>query len=260
MDNRLPCFPPAFQNLCKALPALLLALQATAATPPPHASPAEVPVYRTSMPPPMVLSYRLRKGGWTGNGDLTWQPHGNRYQARLEGTVMGFKAMTWVSAGTLDANGIAPARFTDERRGKKELSADFQRPSGPIAYSGYPDRHPLVPGAQDRLSWMLQVAAIASADTRRMARGERVSFYVTGARGDADVWSFQVKGTEGVVTPAGSFPAVKLLREPRKPNDTRVEVWLDPARYYLPVRARLTNVQENDTLELVLEEMQPPTS
>jgi hypothetical protein len=257
MDNALSCKNLRFRTLL--WPCALVAAMALA-TVPAHTAAAtstEVPVYRTTLPPPLTLTYRLRKGGWTGNGDLTWQPRGKGYQARLEGRVMGIKVMTWVSTGAIDAAGIAPARFNDERRGKSPWSANFQRPAGPIVYANKPDQHALVPGAQDRLSWMVQVAGVASADPQRVAKGERVSFFVSGARGDADVWSFQSKGPETVTTPAGSVSAVKLLREPRKPNDTRVEVWLDPARHHLPIRARLTNVQENDTLELLLEEMQP---
>lgn len=245
-----------FSGLALALHAVLGVAPAAAAAPAtPAAATAEVPVYRTVMPPPVTLSYRLRKSGWSGSGDLSWQPQGGRYQARLEGRVAGFKVMTWSSTGLLDAAGIAPVRFTDERRGKNAQTANFQRSSGRITYSGPANEFALVPGAQDRLSWMIQVAAIALGDPHRMAKGERISLFVSGARADADVWSFVSQGVDNVATSGGPCPAVRLLREPRKPRDTRVEVWLDPARHYLPVRARLTNVQENDSLELLLEEL-----
>jgi hypothetical protein len=122
---------------------------------------------------------------------------------------------------------------------------------GKITYSGPDVKHPLIPGTQDRLSWMVQIAAIGNADPQRVTPGKRISMFVTGARGDADVWSFQVIGTENVAIGGASVPAIKLLREPRKANDTRVEVWLDPQLHYLPVRARLTSSPDNETLELV---------
>jgi len=66
--------------------------------------------------------------------------------------------------------------------------------------------------------------------------------FVSGARGDAAVWAFEVQGLEAVDTADGSrATALKLLREPQRPYDTRVEVWLDPRRHYLPLRCRLGN-------------------
>ena len=211
----------------------------------------DVPVYRTRMPPPITVRYVISRGPWSGNGELVWQHQDARYHARLEGRVAGFKVITWDSVGQVDNDGIAPLRFTDERRGKSMLAANFQRSNSKITYSGPGTDQPLIPGTQDRLSWMVQIAAIANADPQRVAPGKRVSMFVSGARGDADVWSFQAIGMENVPIGGASVPAIKLLREPRKVHDTRVEVWLDPQLHHLPVRARLTNSPENETLELV---------
>ena len=57
---------------------------------------------------------------------------------------------------------------------------------------------------------------------------------MVGARGDAAVWVFRFIGRERLTTDAGPVDAVKFIREPRKPHDTQAEVWLDPARHYLP--------------------------
>ena len=214
-------------------------------------APGDVPVYRTRIPPSLTVRYVISRGPWSGNGELVWDEHDTRYHARLEGRVAGFKVITWDSTGQIDGDGIAPVRFTDERRGKSMLAANFQRSAGKITYSGPDVKHPLIPGTQDRLSWMVQIAAIANADPQRVAPGKRISMFVTGARGDADVWSFQAIGTENVAIGGASVPAIKLLREPRKAHDTRVEVWLDPQLHHLPVRARLTSSPDNETLELV---------
>ena len=79
---------------------------------------AEAPVYRTKIPPSTVLRYAISRGPWSGNGELTWELlEGNRYHARLEGRVAGIKVLTQDSTGGIDNAGIAPVRFTDERRG-----------------------------------------------------------------------------------------------------------------------------------------------
>jgi len=219
-------------------------------------TPDDVPVYRTQVPPAMTLSYDMRRGAWSGSGELQWRPTGGKsYQARLEGRMAGFSILTWASEGGFDAAGLAPVRYTDKRRGKGEQAANFQRQAGKISFSGPDTEYPLLQGSQDRLSWMIQIAAIASADPKRLAQGARVAMYVVGARGDADVWSFVVQGAEDVTTGDSTVRAIKLLREPRKPHDTRVEVWLAPSLHHLPARARLTS--EGSTLELLLQTAQP---
>ena len=106
---------------------------------------------------------------------------------------------------------------------------------------------------------MLQLAAIAAAEPSLVGPGGRVSFLVIGARGDADVWTFVHSGEDTLDLPEGSAATVRLLREPGRAYDTRAEVWLDPARHYLPVRARLSNASDRDALLLVLRgALQPP--
>lgn len=217
----------------------------------------EVPVYRTKPPPAMTLGYELAYGRWTGRGELLWRPSGSRYEARLEGRVAGMRVITLSSQGGIDSAGLAPVRYTDQRRGRGEQAANFQRQAGKITFSGNPAEFPLLRGSQDRLSWMVQLAAIAQAEPKRLAPGSRVVLHVVGARGDADVWAFQVEGTEEVSTPDGAMQTVKLLREPRKPRDTRVEVWLAPSLHHLPVRAKQTT--ENSSWDLKLQSTQPPT-
>jgi hypothetical protein len=241
--------------------AALAMLMATApacaadAAPPVGAAATEAeapPTYRTRMPPGGTLNYVMRKGAYSGTGELVWRPGANSYEAKLQGRVAGMTIMTWVSKGQLDSTGIVPVRYTDERLGRAVQAADFQRDAGKITYSG-PKRgedEKLVAGAQDRLSWMIQVAAIAQADPKLLAPGGRISMFVTGARSDAEVWHFTVQGKEDVVVGGTALKTIKLMREPRKPNDTKVEVWLEPTRNHLPVKARLS--KEGDALDLQL--------
>lgn len=210
----------------------------------------DVPVYRTRMPPAATLSYELTYGRWTGSGELIWRPGAQGYEARLEGRVAMMKIITLVSRGAVDAAGLAPTRYTDQRRGRHEQAANFQREAGKISFSGHAVEYPLLQGSQDRLSWMVQLAAIALAEPRRVGPGGRVVMHVVGARGDSDLWAFHVEGQEDVATPEGKVPAVKLVREPRKPHDTRVEVWLAPSLNYLPVRARQTTEISSWDLQL----------
>lgn len=213
-----------------------------------------VPTYATRVPPAAVLRYQLHRGLLTGQGLLSWRPGPEGYEMAIEGTALGVAVLGWASRGAFDGAGLAPQRFVDRRRGRDVRAANFQRDKGVISWSGVVIEQALMPGAQDRLSWMVQLAAIVEAEPARFVAGERVSMLVAGARGDADVWVFGVTGVEAVDLGGARIDGtLALRREPRKPYDTQVEVWLDPSRHHLPVRLKLSTAGGGDSLEFVLE-------
>lgn len=224
--------------------------QASAALAEALASPP--PVYRTRIPPAAKLTYRLTRSGFTGTGTLDWKPDGGSYTLRLEGKLPLLGTLiTQVSRGGFDRAGLAPLRFTDKRISKSEQAANFQRGRGQISFSGPSWELPILAGTQDRLSVMVQLAAVAGAWTRAPATGEQVQAYVVGARGDGDVWTIRYLGREAVRTADGrNVDSLKFLREPTSPHGTRAEFWLDPGSGFLPVRARLTD-GSGDALELL---------
>lgn len=223
------------------------------------AAPEEpIPTYLTRPPPPLIWSYRLRRGALAGQASLSWQPAAGAYEARLIGQFGAASAIDWASRGGFDAAGLAPERFTVQRKGRSVQAANFQRGADidrpKISYSGPTLEHALPSGAQDRLSWMLQLASIAAAEPERLAEDGQVVMFVSGARGDAARWTFVVLGRERIETALGPADTIRLLRKAQRPYDTRVEVWLDPLRHHLPVRATLANAPNGEALELLLHE------
>lgn len=241
-----------------AASASALALVASGGVAASAAAPAPVagelpPVYRTRLPPAATLHYELRRGMVTGEGELQWRPGPDGYELQIEGRAFGMALLGWASRGGVDAAGLAPQRFVDRRRGRDLRAANFQRDKGLVSWSTTTAELPLLAGAQDRLSWMLQIAAIAEADATQVQPGARVAMQVVGARGDADLWTFAVLAREALDLPAGRVDgALHLRREPRKPFDTVVDVWLDPARTHLPVRLRLATAGGDDAMEFRL--------
>lgn len=214
------------------------------------------PTFATRMPPAVVLRFELRRGTLTGDGEMVWQPRADGYAMAMNASVFGLPVLNWSSQGGFDSDGLAPERFVDRRRSRDVRAANFQRDKGLITFSGPPIAYPLIPGAQDRLSWMVQLPAIIEAAPSAFVPGARIPLFVAGARGDADLWTFSVEGFESADVADGQVAgALRLLREPRRPFDTRVEVWLDPARHHLPVRLRLTLPQTGDSNDFVLREM-----
>ena len=105
------------------------------------------------------LGYHL---GVPGSGDLQWRPDGDHYTLQLNGSAAGLNVLTQVSQGGFDAAGVAPQRFTDQRLRRSPQAANFQREAGKISFSGPSLELPLAPGVQDRLSWMIQLAAVVA--------------------------------------------------------------------------------------------------
>lgn len=210
----------------------------------------ELPVYATRLPAAGRWRYQLQRGLAVGEADLSWVPAADgRYEVRLEGRIAGLTVLDWVSQGTVDAHGLAPERFAIRRRGRDQQAANFQRDAAKITFSGPTHELPLLPGVQDRLGWLVQLGAVIEAAPDQFGRGSRVVLMVVGARGGAEVWAFSVEGSEAVE----GRPALKLVREARRPRDTQVEIWLDPARAHLPLRALLTQPEGGPPLELKLD-------
>jgi Protein of unknown function (DUF3108) len=212
-----------------------------------------IPHYRTQMPPAMTLRYVMQRGSLRGSGELSWHPDGDHYELRLEGRVAGLSALTQISSGGFDADGIAPLRFTDQRLRRGMKAANFQRDAGKITFSGPSTEFPLRDGVQDRLSWMVQLGAILAAEPKLRGVGAKVAMVVVGANGDASVWAFDCVVVESVTTGAGAVSALKFVREPREPYDTQVQVWVDPLQHYLPVRATQKSGPNDEGFELRLQ-------
>ena len=215
------------------------------------------PLYRTRLPPAATLRYEVRRAFLRGDGDIRWQPAGDEYRLVLEARFAGVTLLLQTSEGALGAEGLAPRRFLDQRGRRAAQAANFVRASGKVTFSGSAVEWPLLPGSQDRLSWMIQLAGIAAGQPELLREGGRISMAVVGARGDAAVWTLRVAGREDVAAVRARVRAVKLVRDPRSEHDTSAEIWLDPERSYFPVRAILRNSSGAPDYELLLERIDP---
>lgn len=216
------------------------------------------PVYATRLPGDASLRYRLQRGALSGDAALVWRSDGERYTLDFEargGAVSGRALIEQHSQGSLDAGGLAPERFADRRRGRGPQSAQFDRAAGAVRFSGPSHTYPAWPGAQDRLGWIVQLAAIQAAAVQQPPDEPlaEVVLFVVGARGGAGWWTFRRIGREPVVLPSGeTVQAWHFERRPAVPRDLHVEAWLDPARGFWPVRLRWRPALGGPPLELLL--------
>lgn len=214
-----------------------------AARPRPRAIPASpratplAPAPRPAAPAPLVLptagdwTYRLHQRGEDGIARLQWRPDGARYELRLDRDLAGRALPGWLSRGAIDADGLAPLRFTHQREGRDAQAANFRREEGLISFSASTALIPLPAGVQDRLSWWLQIPARIAAAPQRYPPGSRLSLPVAGLRGELQAWHFEIVGEDAGL--------LQLRREALGPYDGQLELWLDPQQGHAPVRLRL---------------------
>lgn len=182
---------------------------------------------------------------------MRWQPEGGQYRLTMQARAGGLVLLTQTSEGAIGGHGLEPVRFVDQRVRRSAQAANFDRATGRISYSGPAVTHPLLAGTQDRLSLYLQVAGIAAA-AGDVAAGTIWPVVVAGVRGDTAVWQLRVAGREPLATPDGTVEALHLVRDARNPGDTVADIWLDPARHWLPIRASLRTAQGASEYDLIL--------
>ncbi len=210
-------------------------------------------------PDSAFLKYQVQgqvKGfNYWASAELNWQQDGKDYDARLEVSALFLGSRVQTSKGTLGAEGLMPTRFSDKTR--SELAAHFQRDKGIISFSANSPDAPLLKGAQDRLSVLLQLSSLLAADVTRFPTGTMLSFQTVSQR-EAEVWQFLVEKEEMLQLPFGDISAIKLNRKPRREFDQQIEIWFAPALGYLPVRLRITNAN-GDFVDQLLSKAEKPS-
>ncbi len=229
---------------------MLLAAAAKPTTQPPHANtatptsatlPPAKAVRKFAFPPSARLKYDV-KGEIKGfpyhvKGDLQWAQDGKTYNARMEISHFLLGARVQTSTGRMGTHGLEPIRFGDKVR--SEVAAHFNYELNKVTFSANTPDVPLLPGAQDQLSVILQMASMLAADPKLFTQGSTLSFQAVGPK-SAEAWIFTIGTSEKLGLPGGELSALRVWREPLGEYDSRVEIWFAPEMNYLPVRVRLT--------------------
>jgi len=194
----------------------------------------------------LLFDGRGEEGGYkkyAAGGELLWLPQAMQYTAKLEITALFFRIRTWTSKGELTEGGLQPLRFGDKPRGA-EQATHFQRDKGIISFSANNPDVPLQPGAQDKLSALVQLSAMVAGEPERYPAGSSIRFQAADAH-RAEIWNFRAGATETLELPGGTLQAAKFTKDPTVEFDQRVEVWLAHTLQYLPVRIRVTESNGN---------------
>jgi len=222
----------------------------------------EWPVYATQAPPSTTLRYALFQGGKptaaasaaasaAGEAELEWTHDAASFSLRVTMALADRPPREWQSTGSFDAAGVAPSRLVERERGHDKRAINFDREGGRVRFSGASGALPIAPGAQDRWSWVAQLAAIAEAATQRGHPVRHWDLQVAGLRGELERWTFQVlppgdppaelrQGNELSIPGVRAPALLHVLRAAERPYDLRIEAWLSPSLHHLPAGLRMS--------------------
>jgi hypothetical protein len=232
----------------------------------PQPAEAAAPVarqYRVDMPPSATITLdvaRIDADGtaWSGEAVMAWQLQGDRYRMRVEAGVSMLVArinlVVLESEGKVGDSGFAPTTLTEKRRGRSPTATHFSERDGRITFSsgaGLTAAPPvaLLPGAQDKATLPLQLAAIARGGSGQLKGDIEV---LVGEDRDASLYRFVVLGQELLDTRLGRLPTWHLSRPPRAgAYGSRLDIWLAPGQGWYPVQIRNTEASGAVTTQTV---------
>jgi hypothetical protein len=228
------------------------------APPPPPPPVPEPRRYKVDVPPPANITMdvvRVDADGtrWSGEAQLAWRLRDDSYRIDFEAgirivfTRVNLAVLT--SEGALGATGFVPVKMTEKRRGRALTATHFDWSHDKITFSSSQKTVALTPGAQDKASVPLQLAAIARGDPGQLSGDIEIQ---VGEDRDAVVFRFVVVGQEEIETKLGKLQTVHLSRPPKEGSyRSRLDVWLAPGRGWYPVQIRNTEANGAVTTQTV---------
>lgn len=264
VGERLPPGPPVeapSEQVADTVAAAPAAAPAPGPASEPEAPPAQdlVRRYKVDVPPPADLTLDVARQDadgtrWSGQAILSWKrDQQGAYQVRIEaGIRVVFARVNLVvltSEGQVGSTGLAPLRMTEKRRGRALTATHFDWPANKVTFSGSQASYTLSPGAQDKATVPLQLAAIARGDPAQLSGDIEM---LVGEDRDGSVYTFKVAGQEDIDTPIGRLHTVRLTRPP-KPGSykSRLDIWLAPAHGWMPVQIRSSEANGAVTTQTV---------
>ncbi|WP_323141899.1 hypothetical protein [Massilia phyllosphaerae] len=223
-----------------AAPSLPAAAAAPAGQPVPDSPADAAPLvqmpsrYRVRLPEPVLLTYtqtRQAPGAapqTLAPAHIDWRSDGERYQLQVDGVLGRLSSQ----GGSGDA-GVMPRSASEENGGSPSVT-EFD--NGEVRFRASGRSVPDSIGIQDRASLLMQLAGIGLGEPDQL-RGT-IEVVVAGPL-EATIERFQAAGVETLATALGPIEAWHLA-QPALPGRPRLEVWLAPARGWLPVQLRLT--------------------
>ncbi|RQR52957.1 DUF3108 domain-containing protein [Burkholderia sp. Bp9126] len=195
-------------------------------------------------PPSGDLQYdSFFNGVQNSTGTIHWRTDGQTYELSVSMPVPFVGPFRYRSQGRIDAFGIAPDRYVEQRGKRPEDIAIFNRDLRQVVFTRTPNNVPLPDGTQDRFSMLMQLAGLVRGKPDAYKPGVTQQFFVID-NNSGETWPITVIGDEPVQTATGFVATRHFMRLPRREGDTRrIDMWLAPSLGWLP--ARLVQTEPN---------------
>ncbi|MEX3526287.1 MAG: DUF3108 domain-containing protein [Burkholderia sp.] len=197
-------------------------------------------------------------GNLNGTATIHWITEGNRYRLLIAIPVPFVGPFVYESLGRLDAYGIAPDRYTEQRGRKPADIAIFNRQTKQVVFTRTPNSLPLADGTQDRFSLLMQLSGLVHGAPDVYRPGVAREFQVID-NNSGETWPIVTIGDETIRTATSSLATRHFRRLPRREGDTRrIDIWLAPSLDWLPVRLVQTEPNSSE-IELLWQERGAPS-
>lgn len=221
----------------------------------PHQPETPIEPGSRALPAQLTLHYTAQLGDGdagfvAGEAVYVWQGSAGHYRltSRLQATGLAALFMSGAieqtSEGELAATGLRPRRYVLERKAGRRDTAQFDWDAGQLQF-GNGKQAALGGQAQDLLSFPFHLALVADEGTPGLAlgvtNGRRLRQYV-----------FQMVGKRQLVMNGQTLEVVHLRG--MRPGEGQLDVWLDVARHWVPVRIRTQDTQDK-VIELRLKRL-----
>lgn len=172
------------------------------------------------------------------------QLDGDRYAMRSEGSARGLTALfysgliTQSSTGRIGAGGVQPERYVEQRGKRAPRAVEIDRAHCEVVF-GDGSRRPLVDGAQDRLSSLLQLGLLARGSPASFDAGRQIELPEL-TNSSVQIARYRSEGAQQLDTDDGPLRALHLVRLKGGGEEPTIEIWLGYDHAMLPVRIRVT--------------------
>ncbi|HMN83662.1 MAG TPA: DUF3108 domain-containing protein [Burkholderiaceae bacterium] len=169
---------------------------------------------------------------------------GDRYAMRSEGSARGLTALfysgliTQSSTGRIGAGGVQPERYVEQRGKRAPRTVEVDRAHCEVVF-GDSSRRPLVEGAQDRLSSLLQLGLLARGSPTSFVAGRQIELPEL-TNSSVQIARYRSEGAQQLDTESGPLRALHLVRLKQGGEEPTIEIWLGYDHAMLPVRIRVT--------------------
>lgn len=189
------------------------------------------------VPPSGDLHFNtLVNGVMNQTGTIHWTHEGDHFEMITSIPLLFVGPFVYSSTGHIDRFGLAPDQHLEQRGRRAADITVFDRANKQLVYTRTPNNQPLLDGAQDRFSIVMQLVSLVRGSPDTYKPGVVRQFSVAD-NDSSETWPLETIGDENIQTGDGNVMARHFTRLARREGDKRrLDIWLAPSLGWLPVR------------------------